>query len=53
MPQFRRFGRVLIEHCVDLLQMPARQGARLQIVGVAASPSFSVKKTSSGRADRV
>ena len=47
-PQFRRFCRSLIEDCVDLLEMLARQGARLCIVGVAGSPSCGVITTSSG-----
>lgn len=47
-PQFRRFCRTLIEDYVDLLQMLARQGARLRIVGVAGSPSCGVITTSSG-----
>ena len=47
-PQFRRFCRSLIEQYVDLLQMLAREGARLRIVGVAGSPSCGVITTSSG-----
>ena len=47
-PQFRRFCRALIEHYVDLLQMLAREGAKLHIVGVAGSPSCGVETTSSG-----
>ncbi len=47
-PQFRRFCRALIEHYVDLLQMLAREGARLRIVGVAGCPSCGVTTTSSG-----
>jgi predicted secreted protein len=47
-PQFRRFCRALIERYVDLLQMLAREGARLCIVGVAGSPSCGVTTTSSG-----
>lgn len=47
-PQFRRFCRSLIEEYADLLQMLARQGARLRIVGVAGSPSCGVITTSSG-----
>jgi predicted secreted protein len=47
-PQFRRFCRTLIEDYADLLEMLARQGARLRIVGVAGSPSCGVKTTSSG-----
>ena len=41
-PQFRRFCRALIEDYVDLLEMLAREGARLRIVGVAGSPSCGV-----------
>jgi len=47
-PQFRRFCRSLIEQYVDLLQMLAREGARLRIVGLAGSPSCGVITTSSG-----
>ncbi len=47
-PQFRRFCRDLIEDYVDLLEMLAREGARLCIVGVAGSPSCGVITTSSG-----
>jgi len=47
-PQFRRFCRSLIEDYADLLQMLARDGARLCIVGVAGSPSCGVTTTSSG-----
>ena len=47
-PQFRRFCRALIEDYADLLQMLARQGAKLRIVGVAGSPSCGVITTSSG-----
>ena len=47
-PQFRRFCRALIEDYVDLLEMLARQGARLCIVGVAGSPNCGVATTSSG-----
>jgi predicted secreted protein len=47
-PQFRRFCRALIEPYVDLLEMLARQGARLRIVGLAGSPSCGVITTSSG-----
>ncbi|MEI6103876.1 MAG: hypothetical protein WCP70_08010 [Methanothrix sp.] len=47
-PQFRRFCRALIEDYADLLEMLARQGARLRILGVAGSPSCGVATTSSG-----
>ncbi len=47
-PGFRRFCRSLIEQYVDLLEMLARQGASLRIVGVASSPSCGVITTSSG-----
>ncbi|MDD2756073.1 MAG: hypothetical protein PHS80_11150 [Methanothrix sp.] len=46
--QFRRFCRALIDDYADLLQMLARQGARLRIVGLAGSPSCGVITTSSG-----
>lgn len=47
-PQFRSFCRALIKPHADLLEMLARQGARLCIVGVAGSPSCGVITTSSG-----
>ncbi len=47
-PQFRRFCRALIEDYADLLEMLARQGTRLCIVGLAGSPSCGVITTSSG-----
>jgi len=47
-PQFRRFCRALIEDYVDLLEMLARQGGSLRIVGLAGSPSCGVITTSSG-----
>jgi len=47
-PQFRRFCRALIKPHADLLEMLAREGARLRIVGLAGSPSCGVITTSSG-----
>jgi len=47
-PQFRRFCRSLIEDYADLLQMLAREGASLRVVGLAGSPSCGVITTSSG-----
>ncbi|OPY49872.1 MAG: hypothetical protein A4E49_02954 [Methanosaeta sp. PtaU1.Bin112] len=47
-PQFRRFCRALIKSHADLLEMLARQGASLRIVGLAGSPSCGVTITSSG-----
>ena len=47
-PQFRRFCCALIEDYADLLEMLAREGARLCIVGLAGSPSCGVQTTSSG-----
>lgn len=49
-PEFRRFCRSLITSVADLLEMLARQGARIRIVGVAGSPSCGVTTTSSGYA---
>ena len=49
-PEFRRFCRSLIVHYADLLEMLARQGKRLKIVGVAGSPSCGVDTTSTGYA---
>lgn len=47
-PQFRRFCRTIIVHYADLMEMLARGGARLRIVGVARSPSCGVDTTSIG-----
>jgi len=47
-PQFRRFCQTLIAPYADLMEMLARQGARLHIVGVAKSPSCGVDTTSIG-----
>jgi len=47
-PQFRRFCRTLITPYADLMEMLARHGARLRIVGVVGSPSCGVATTSSG-----
>jgi len=47
-PEFRRFCRQLIAPCADLLEMMARQGAQLRIVGLAASPSCGIETTSIG-----
>jgi predicted secreted protein len=47
-PEFRRFCRSLITHCVDLMEMLARQGARIKIIGIAGSPSCGLATTSSG-----
>jgi predicted secreted protein len=41
-PEFRRFCRSLITHYADLVEMLARKGARIKIVGVAGSPSCGV-----------
>lgn len=47
-PQFRLFCRSLIVQYADLLQMLAKEGTRVRIVGVAGSPSCGVVSTSSG-----
>lgn len=49
-PEFRRFCRRLITSVADLLEMLARGGALIRIVGVAHSPSCGVTTTSSGYA---
>ena len=49
-PEFRRFCRSLITHYADLLEMLARQGARIKIMGIAGSPSCGLATTSSGYA---
>ncbi len=47
-PEFRRFCRSLITHYADLLEMLARQEAKIRIVGLAGSPSCGVRTTSAG-----
>ncbi len=47
-PEFRRFCRSLITHYADLLEMLARQGARIKILGVAGSPSCGISTTTAG-----
>lgn len=47
-PEHRRFCRSLIVHYADLLQMLAKEGSRVRIVGMAGSPSCGVQTTSSG-----
>ena len=47
-PEFRRFCRSLITQYADLLEMLARQGKRIKIVGLAGSPSCGVDTTSTG-----
>ena len=47
-PEFRRFCRSLITQYADILEMLARQGKRIKIVGVAGSPSCGVDTTSLG-----
>ena len=47
-PEFRRFCQSLITHYADLLEMMARKGASIKVVGIAGSPSCGVATTSSG-----
>ncbi len=47
-PEFRRFCRSLLIHYADMIEMLARKGFRIKIVGVAGSPSCGVCTTSSG-----
>ena len=47
-PEFRRFCQSLITHYADLLEMMARKGATIKVVGIAGSPSCGVATTSSG-----
>lgn len=49
-PEFRRFCRSLILYYADLLEMLARQGTRIRIVGLAGSPSCGIDTTSLGYA---
>jgi len=47
-PEFRRFCRSMIIRYADLLEMLAKKGARIKIMGIAGSPSCGVITTSSG-----
>ncbi|MGV8175722.1 MAG: hypothetical protein ACP5OU_08490 [Methanothrix sp.] len=47
-PQFRRFCRGLIMPYADLMEMLAKGGVRLRIVGLSGSPSCGVATTSRG-----
>jgi predicted secreted protein len=47
-PEFRRFCRKIIAPYADLMEMLCRDGSRLRIVGLAASPSCGIYTTSSG-----
>jgi predicted secreted protein len=47
-PEFRRFCRSLVTHHVDLIGMMASEGASINIVGVAGSPSCGIFTTSTG-----
>lgn len=47
-PEFRRFCRSTIIHYADLLEMLAKKGASIRIVGIAGSPSCGIITTSTG-----
>lgn len=47
-PEFRRFCRSLLTHYADIIEMLAKKGFRIRIMGVAGSPSCGVCTTSSG-----
>ena len=47
-PEFRRFCRSMITPYADLLEMLAKKGAGIKIVGIAGSPSCGIITTSSG-----
>jgi predicted secreted protein len=47
-PEFRRFCRSLLIHYADIIEMLAKKGFRIRIMGVAGSPSCGVCTTSSG-----
>lgn len=47
-PEFRRFCRSLIIHYADLLEMLAKKGFRIRILGVAGSPSCGINTTTMG-----
>jgi predicted secreted protein len=47
-PKFRRFCRSMITHYADLLEMRAKRGSRIKIMGISGSPSCGIITTSSG-----
>jgi predicted secreted protein len=47
-PQFRRFCRSIAVQYADLLEMLARKGVRIRVVGVARSPSCGINTTTRG-----
>ncbi|NYT02802.1 MAG: hypothetical protein GKC10_08635 [Methanosarcinales archaeon] len=48
LPEYRRFCRRILEHCLDMAEMHSRQGFPIVIVGVAKSPSCGVCSTTEG-----
>lgn len=47
-PEFRRFCRSLLTHYADIIEMLAKKGFRIKVIGVAGSPSCGICTTSSG-----
>lgn len=47
-PQFRRFCRSIAAQYADLLEMLAKKGVRIRVVGVARSPSCGISSTTRG-----
>jgi predicted secreted protein len=47
-PQFRSFCRSVAAQYADLLEMLARKGVRIRVVGVARSPSCGISTTTHG-----
>lgn len=47
-PEFRRFCRRLIESYADLIEMLAKKGCSIKIVGAAGSPSCGASTTTIG-----
>jgi predicted secreted protein len=47
-PEFRRFCRSLLDNYADLIELLAKKGCRIKLVGVKGSPSCGIENTSSG-----
>lgn len=47
-PEFRRFCRRLLEPHADLMEMFAKKGYRIRIIGVSGSPSCGISTTTIG-----
>lgn len=47
-PEFRRFCRRLLEHYADLMEMFAKKGYSIRIIGAGGSPSCGINTTTIG-----